>query len=297
MSDLINYKYLSKERLEELNFLETFNFFKNSPKFSIKYDTYFEVYENVFKHYRDRKITFVEVGVSNGGSLFIWKKFFHKDSRIIGIDLNPNAKKLEEYGFEIFTGNQSEKKFWDNFYNKVGKVDIVFDDGGHKNIQQIATVDNSINNINEGGLIIVEDAHSSFIKWFYNPSKYSFISFTNLIIDSINRRCIHLNYKKQNSYTKNVYAVEFFESIVVLKISQIKCKKSSMIFNDAKDEYFLDFRNSEYFNNFRNLIENKLKFLYRFKIFRKILRKILYRNILFNLFENKKIKKIKKKID
>ena len=120
---------------------------------------------------------------------------------------------------------------------------------------------------------------------------YKTLNFTNLIIDSINRRCIHLNYKKQNSYTKNVYAVEFFESIVVLKISQIKCKKSSMIFNDAKDEYFLDFRNSEYFNNFRNLIENKLKFLYRFKIFRKILRKILYRNILFNLFENKKLKK------
>ena len=295
MSDLINYKYLSKERLEELNFLETFNFFKNSPKFSIKYDTYFEVYEKIFKNYRKKKITFVEVGVANGGSLFIWKKFFHEDSRIIGIDLNPEAKNLEKYGFEIFIGNQSDKKFWDDFYNRVGNIDIILDDGGHKNIQQISTVDNSINNINEDGLIVVEDVHSSFIKWYYNPSKYSFINFTNLIIDSINRRCLHLNHKKQNAYSKKVYAIEFFESIVVLKISQIKSRKSSMIFNDAKDEYFLDFRNNEYFGVIRNFTEEKLKYLNQIKIFKKILRKIFYRNMLFNLLENKKIKKIKKK--
>ena len=67
-----------------------------SPHRSIKHTTYFQVYEQLFKPYRNKKITFVEVGVLDGGSLFMWRKFFGKKARIIGIDLNPEAKKWEK---------------------------------------------------------------------------------------------------------------------------------------------------------------------------------------------------------
>ena len=50
----------------------------------------------------------MEVGVFSGGSLFMWKNYFGKNSRIIGIDLNPDAKKLENHGFEIFIGNPTK---------------------------------------------------------------------------------------------------------------------------------------------------------------------------------------------
>ena len=36
----------------------------------------------------------------------MWRDYFGKDARIIGIDLNPEAKKWEKHGFEIFIGNQ-----------------------------------------------------------------------------------------------------------------------------------------------------------------------------------------------
>ena len=77
----------------------------------------------------------------------MWKEFFGEKARIIGIDMNPDAKKLEKEGFEIFIGNQSDEKFWDNFFKKVGKVDVILDDGGHTNQQQIVTTAKSINNI------------------------------------------------------------------------------------------------------------------------------------------------------
>ena len=80
------------------------------------------------------------MGIDRGGSLFIWKDFFSKDSRIIGIDTNPDAKKLEEYGFEIFIGDQSNENFWSDFYKKIGNIDILLDDGSHKNIEQIITL-------------------------------------------------------------------------------------------------------------------------------------------------------------
>ena len=52
----------------------------------------------------------------------MWRSYFGKKARIIGIDLNPTAKKWEKYGFEIFIGNQADPFFWNSFLNK-----IVFD--------------------------------------------------------------------------------------------------------------------------------------------------------------------------
>ena len=119
--------------------------FKSSPRYTIKWDNYFDIYQQLFQKFINKKITFVEVGVGNGGSLFMWRSFFGKKAKIIGIELNPEAKKLEKYGFKIFTGDQSDSKFWEKFYKKIGKIDILLDDGGHRNIQQIASVMESIN--------------------------------------------------------------------------------------------------------------------------------------------------------
>ena len=63
--------------------------------------------------------TLVEVGVLNGGSLFMWRKYFGENVRIIGIDLNPAAKHFDKYGFEIFIGDQADPKFWRSFIVKL----------------------------------------------------------------------------------------------------------------------------------------------------------------------------------
>ena len=166
----INPKDLSKESLEINSNLKIFQIYKNLKRQSLKCDTYFQVYEEMFNKYVGKKITFVEVGVLQGGSLFMWREYFGKDSRIIGIDLHPNAKELEKHGFEIYIGSQSDKNFWRNFYTKVGKIDILLDDGGHVNDQQIVTLSESVNNINDDGIIMTEDVHTSYIKKFGNPS-------------------------------------------------------------------------------------------------------------------------------
>ena len=67
--------------------------FFNSPFKSIKHNSYFATYEKLFSEYVGKKITFVEVGILNGGSLFMRRDYFGKQARIIGIDNNPEAKK------------------------------------------------------------------------------------------------------------------------------------------------------------------------------------------------------------
>ena len=92
-------------------------FFKSKLQ-SIKLNSFFKIYENLFKEFKNKPITFVEVGIFGGGSLSMWKKYFHPKSRIIGIDLNPNSKAYEKHGYEIYIGDQEDENFWKNFTEK-----------------------------------------------------------------------------------------------------------------------------------------------------------------------------------
>ena len=68
--------------------LEKYKSYKKSPFKSIKHNTYFECYDHFFSKYRGKKITFVEIGVLGGGSLFMWRDYFGEKARTIGVDLN-----------------------------------------------------------------------------------------------------------------------------------------------------------------------------------------------------------------
>jgi len=172
---------------------ELLDLFYKSKNKSLKWKKYFPIYEKLFNKFKNKKIVFVEIGVLDGGSLEIWKSFFGKDARIIGIDNNPACKKLENNNFEIFIGSQSDPNFWSNFFNVVGNVDIVLDDGGHTNDQQITTLINCIPRINNGGLHIVEDTHTSYQKHYGNPYKFSFINFSIKLKDYILNFFIEIN--------------------------------------------------------------------------------------------------------
>ena len=265
--------------------------FKSSPRYSLKWDHYFEIYEKIFKKFINKKIVFVEVGVGDGGSLHMWRSFFGKKARIIGIELNPNAKSLEDEGFEIHIGDQSTKEFWNKFYKKIGKVDILLDDGGHRNLQQITSVVESIRYINDGGMILVEDTMSSYMKkmGFGIPSKYSFINFCNLLVENIHRRNPLIK-KKENIFSNKVESITFYESLTQINVKK-KIKKSVWTTSRSKNPvFFVDFRNRGYFIKtigfysklFGKLNENTFIF--------KILRKFFHRNIFFWFHEKFKVR-------
>ena len=205
--------------------------FMSSKYNCIKYTNYFQAYDQLFNQYIGKKITFVEIGIFSGGSLFMWRKFFGKKARIIGIDLDPKAKQFEKYGFEIFIGDQSKKEFWNKFFKKVGKVDVILDDGGHTNYQQIMTTNLCVPMIKDDGKLVIEDVHTSFIKknW-YNPSKYSFINYSKFLIDDINGRIFdkthqdtkYIGVTKKNSLNKTIYSIKFFNNFVAFFIDRKK---------------------------------------------------------------------------
>lgn len=227
-----------EHRLESL---ALYQIYKRTKYLSIKHESYFHTYTELFEKYRGKKIVFVEIGILNGGSLFMWRDFFGEGARIIGIDLNPEALKWKQDGFEIYIGNQDDPEFWKTFFKETGSVDIILDDGGHTNRQQIITTASCIKHINDGGTLVVEDVHASYMKKFGNPSKYSFINFAKHLVDSINSRSSRIN-RARNDYWKHIHNIVFYESIVAFKVDRKNCFISNPTKNDGESFNAKDYR-------------------------------------------------------
>lgn len=215
--------------------------YKKSPHRSIKHSTYFESYDALFGRYRGRPITFVEIGVLGGGSLLMWREFLGPQARIIGVDLNPNAKKWEAEGFEIFIGNQSDPAFWEEVKRAVGPMDVVLDDGGHTYEQQIVTTEALLDNIRDGGVLVVEDTHTSYMLGF-GPQRYSFMQYVANLVDRINHRSSLID----GPTDQRVWSIQILESIVAFHINRAASNRISEITdNGGAHDHAADFRHED----------------------------------------------------
>tara|TARA_B100001063_G_scaffold247293_1_gene292271 strand:+ start:225 stop:1076 length:852 start_codon:yes stop_codon:yes gene_type:complete len=271
--------------------------FYESPYKSTKHDSYFHTYQKIFSRFVDQKITFVEVGILGGGSLFMWREYFGKNARIIGIDNNPDAKIWEDHGFEIYIGDQANNEFWNNFKSKVGMVDILLDDGGHTDLQQSTTLFEFANNIRDGGLLVTEDTHASYLKDFGNPSKYSFINLSFNLVDRLNFRSGVLEKLNEKSLDLPISEIRYFESIVVFEIDRRLKSISKQIDNNGKELNIKDFRHK---NTDREKIDKtyrQFSFIKKIPIIGKIFERVMtgiIRKLLYQIVINKSKKDIKK---
>ena len=55
------------EKKFEMKNTESYKAYLKSPYLSTKHSTYFKVYDELFRRYKDKKITFVEIGILGGG--------------------------------------------------------------------------------------------------------------------------------------------------------------------------------------------------------------------------------------
>ena len=86
-------------------------FYSHEGKLIHKWDHYFDIYERYFASYIGKEINFLEIGISHGGSLQLWKKYFGEKVNVYAIDINPQCKTLEEERVKIFIGSQSDEIF------------------------------------------------------------------------------------------------------------------------------------------------------------------------------------------
>lgn len=129
---------------------------------------YIRHYSNHFNHLRKRKLNILEIGVggaenpeTGGGSLRMWKYYFPK-SKFYGIDIYDKSKQ-EEKRIKIFKGNQAAPDFLRYVFKETNSsLDIVIDDGSHKNEHVITTFKILFPLINNGGIYVIEDTQTSY---------------------------------------------------------------------------------------------------------------------------------------
>lgn len=161
-----------------------------------KWTQYLPAYEEQFAPYRDgfplpdgsrRPLRMLEIGVSYGGSLQLWRRWFGPDAVIFGIDVDPAVLTTPDPELNIRIGSQADPAFLRDVVQEMGGVDIVLDDGSHIAEHQRASFDTLFPLLTDGGLYAVEDLHSSYWPEFggaYGRGS-SFIEATKQLLDDM----------------------------------------------------------------------------------------------------------------
>ena len=144
-----------------MNDLETC-FRQNTGRLIHKWEHYFEIYDRHFSRFRGTDVHVVEFGVSQGGSLQMWKNYFGPACMIYGIDINPHCEMLAEDQVKIFIGDQEDRGFLRELAGKIPRIDILIDDGGHRMRQQIATYEELFPHVHENGVYLCEDMNTAY---------------------------------------------------------------------------------------------------------------------------------------
>jgi 23S rRNA U2552 (ribose-2'-O)-methylase RlmE/FtsJ len=127
-----------------------------------KWHHYIPLYERYFSSFRGRKIRFLEIGVSHGGSLQMWRKYFGDDAIIFGIDIDAECEKYNGQAGQVRIGSQTDKNFLESVVKEMGGVDIVLDDGSHVMKHITTTLEYLFPSLTEVGVYMIEDLHTAY---------------------------------------------------------------------------------------------------------------------------------------
>jgi hypothetical protein len=201
----------------------------------LKWHHYLSIYDRHFQPYKtlalDRlnnstniapegKLRILEIGVQNGGSLQMWRRYFDAKAVIFGIDIDPRCKEFEEEDCQIRIGDQSDPTFLRSVIDEMGGIDIVIDDGSHIASHQLASFRFLFPLLVQEGIYICEDLHTSYWDDWEGGYKKdgTFIEFTKDIIDNMHEWYFH-NPSATNDLNlkKIVLGVSVYDSVVVIE--------------------------------------------------------------------------------
>lgn len=271
-----------------MNDLEIY-FQENTKRELDKWSQYFDIYDRHFQRFRDKEIVLLEVGVSHGGSLQMWKNYFGEKAKIYGIEVNPNAKEVEEDQIEIFIGSQTDREFLRSIKQKLPQIDILIDDGGHTMVQQKVFYEELFETVTSEGVYLIEDLHTSYWKNYGGGyrNKRSFIEYSKNFIDQLNAFHSRQGSFRADNFTKTVDSLHFYDSILVIEKKrrtepERKITGSQQVINNTEktSAILLGIEEKKYIS--ASFLE---RLYYRWRIFLLINEGFVYKALLYKLKE------------
>ena len=128
---------------------------------------YIDAYARWFAGRRHEPLNLLEIGVGGydvpedgGNSLRMWRDYFPR-AVIHAIDI-ADKRQHAEGRVKIFQGSQADPAFLVDVARRIGKLDIVIDDGSHVSDHVIASFTTLFPLLAEGGIYVIEDLHTSY---------------------------------------------------------------------------------------------------------------------------------------
>jgi len=185
-----------------------------------KWHHYFPIYTRFFDKFRNSPVRFLEIGVSKGGSLELWRKYLGPDAVIFGIDIDPECAKLDGLAGQVRIGSQDDPDFLKTVIDEMGGIDIVLDDGSHHMDHIPITLETLFPRLADKGIYMIEDLHTAYWReWGGGPTrKGNFFNYLRRIVDVMHRHYVddNVQFGLEADYDC-VNGLHIFDSIAVLE--------------------------------------------------------------------------------
>lgn len=183
---------------------------------------YLRHYERLLSAFRNEVFTLVEIGGLNGASLRMWREYFQR-ATIVCLDINPDVKQFESDGVHVEIGDASDAEFLSRVSRKYKDVSVVIDDGSHRWDHQRIAFQWFFPCLNNGGIYIVEDLHTSFEPGFSGEDCASFFDYALNFLRYLNlrgerRKNFETTFNKQYvQLAKSIASIEYIPRALCFK--------------------------------------------------------------------------------
>ena len=193
-------------------------FWNNEGPAVHKWLHYFPIYERYFAGFRGTPLRFLEIGVSKGGSLDMWRSYFGPEAVIYGIDIDEACAQFDGRSAQVRIGSQDDPGFLASVVAEMGGVDVVLDDGSHDSRHIRASLDVLFPLLSEGGVYMMEDLHAAY--WVSHTGGYrrpaSVMETVKTMIDDLHH-WYHGRGQSVAATADNLAAIHVHDSITVLE--------------------------------------------------------------------------------
>ena len=177
-----------------------------------KWVHYFPVYHQVLAQFRGRQVKVLEIGTYHGGGLDMISHYLGPEAEVVGMYIAMGSERVGAPN-TVIVGDQSDPDFLFRMSEAFGPFDIVIDDGGHSMKQQIVSAETLFPLINDGGVYIVEDCHTSYWEAFQD-SDQTFLDWVRDRIDDINT--VHIEGREFTVWSDHLDSLSVHDSLVVM---------------------------------------------------------------------------------
>ena len=194
-------------------------FYGNSGAVVHKWRHYLALYDRYLARFRGQPVRVLEIGVSKGGSLQMWRAYFGEAASIFGIDIDPRCAVHNGAHGQVRIGSQADPAFLERVLSEMGGgIDVVIDDGSHVASHQRVSFEKLFPRLSPNGVYICEDTHSAY--WPKYGGGYrrrtNFIELAKTIVDDIHAD-FHAQPEGLADASRSIGGVHFHNSIVVIE--------------------------------------------------------------------------------